>query len=385
MDISSLKINLQKEEQMFIHRKIDEIFDTDCGWTNAKIVQEFETEFRKIVDSDYCIGVSTGSTALESLMIAIGSSENSLMYIPTLTAPPTVLSALHNNSKVVLVDSDLNNFCMDINDLERKIAKYGKGENGTSCVIPVYIGGIMPDNVEDIVLLAHSKGMKVIEDCAHAHGSSIHGVSAGCFGDGGIYSFFLTKTMTSGEGGVVVTNSDEINKKIRMIRNYGKDSKGRHVIKGSSWRMNEFTAAVALQQCYSYKSNISERRRIAKLYDNAFQNNEYLRCVNVKGECGYYKYILTMREGADFDRIGFGKYLKDNFNINLPAPVYERLCHQEMYIRSAKNVLNVNDKFEKAEKIAKNHFCLPIYRGLTDSEIEYIISSIKECINQFVK
>lgn len=385
MNIRSLKINLQKEEQMFIHRKIDEIFDTDCGWTNARIVQEFETEFRKIVGSDYCIGVSTGSTALETLMIAMGSDENSLMYIPTLTAPPTVLSALHNNSKVVLVDSNPDNFCMDINDLERKIAKYGKGEAGTSCVIPVYIGGIMPDNIEDIVQLAHSKGMKVIEDCAHAHGSSIHGVSAGCFGDGGAYSFFLTKTMTSGEGGVVVTGSDEIYEKIRMIRNYGKDSKGRHVIKGSSWRMNEFTAAVALQQCYSYDSNISERRRIAKLYDNAFQNNEYLRCVDVKGECGYYKYILNVREGLDFDRAEFVEYLMEKCGINLPAPVYERLCHQEIYIRSAKNVLNANDGFEKAEKIASHHFCLPIYRGLNDDEIEYIISSVEKCINQFVK
>lgn len=383
MSICSLKINLTDEEKKFIHQKIDEVFCTDCGWTNAKIVSEFENQFKKTVGTDYCIGVSTGSTALESLMIAMGYDENSVMFIPTLTAPPTVLSAMHNKSKIVLVDCDINTFCMDIDDLEQKLKKYAK--NGNGCVIPVYIGGIVPDNIEDIVELAHSYGLKVIEDCAHAHGSSVHGKPAGSIADAGAFSFFLTKTLTSGEGGAVVTNSKEIDEKVRMIRNYGKDLTGKHVIKGSSWRMNEFTAAVALQQCISYESIISARREIAKEYDNNFSCCEYLETVLVSGESGYYKYMLKVKSNLEFDREGFTKWMKANKGIELPAPVYERLCHQEPYIQSSYDVININDSFPNAEKLAKSHFCLPIYRGLGSEERLYIVDSVKEGIPLFVK
>lgn len=374
MQIDALQIKISDEDKDFIVNKIKSILDSNIAWTNATIVKEFEREFRKRYISKNSIAISTGSTAIEASIIAL-NRENTIVYTQALTAPPTVLSALSAKCKVVLVDSQKDDFGMDINDLKRKILKYGS--NGV--IIPVHIGGIISKNILDVVEIGKEFDMPIIEDCAHAHGSSIFGKRAGTFGDIGTFSYFLTKTLTSGEGGIVITDNDELASKIKMIRNYGKDNAGDHVIRGSSWRMNEFTAAVALNQTNNEEKIIAEKLRLAKIYDKRLSDSKYYNIV--RGECnsGYYKYIIVPKNYKTFNYKNINDKLKKLYNINLPARVYEKLSNEEPYLKDNENVLNRFDNFEVAKFLSQNHICLPIYLGMTDNQVNYICDSLESC------
>lgn len=370
--INSLEININKEEKEFILERIEKILDSKINWTNSTNVLEFEETMKKITGSNYAIATLTGSTAIEASLIALGIQEGSVVYTQTLTAPPTVLSALSVGAIVVFVDSDKENFGMSLEDLKEKIDEYGT--NG--CVIPVHIGGYISKNIKDIVEYSHKMGMPVIEDCAHAHGSMIFDKYAGTFGDVGTFSFFLTKTLTSGEGGIIITNNAEIDRKLRMIRNYGKDSDGYHVIKGSSWRMNEFTGVVALSQIRSHNKIILEKQRIAKKYDKLLENNKYFKSLTSQEINGYYKYIIINKSNIPISYLITS--MESKYNIKLPGLVYSHLCHEEPFIIGNNKVKGVMKYYKNATFLARNHLCLPIYMGLSEDSVEYII----DCLNR---
>lgn len=370
--INSLEININKEEKEFILERIEKILDSKINWTNSTNVLEFEETMKKITGSNYAIATSTGSTAIEASLIALGIQEGSVVYTQTLTAPPTVLSALSVGAIVVFVDSDKENFGMSLEDLKEKIDEYVT--NG--CVIPVHIGGYISKNIKDIVEYSHKMGMPVIEDCAHAHGSMIFDKYAGTFGDVGTFSFFLTKTLTSGEGGIIITNNAEIDRKLRMIRNYGKDSDGYHVIKGSSWRMNEFTGVVALSQIRSHNKIILEKQRIAKKYDKLLENNKYFKSLTSQEINGYYKYIIINKSNIPISYLITS--MESKYNIKLPGLVYSHLCHEEPFIIGNNKVKGVMKYYKNATFLARNHLCLPIYMGLSEDSVEYII----DCLNR---
>lgn len=279
---------------------------------------------------------------------------------------------------MVYVDCNNEDFGMDPVDLEEKIKQFGS--NGF--IIPVHIGGLISRKIYDIVEVGMKYKMPVIEDCAHAHGSVLDGKHAGTFGDVGTFSFFLTKTLTSGEGGLLVTNNEEIYSKARMIRNYGKDASGLHVIHGSSWRMNEFTAAITLTQLRHQSQIVSEKKHIASFYDGYFSktsNGNELYTIYNNGEMnGYYKYILGVNSNVNLGRIE--KEIKEKFNIYLPARVYDRLCNEEPFLINHERILNTKEEFTTAGYLKEHHLCLPIYRGLSTTEVEFICDSIHKTI-----
>ncbi|HBI3767426.1 TPA: aminotransferase class I/II-fold pyridoxal phosphate-dependent enzyme [Enterococcus faecalis] len=375
MRVEALKVKSTQNEVKQILEYMENTLESEIQWTNSVRVQEFENEVKTKYGVKNASAVATGSVALEASLIALGVDSDSIVYCPVLTAPPTILSSLSTGAKVVYVDALIDDFGMDPKDLEKKIQKYGT--NGV--IIPVHIGGLISEQIYEILEIGKKYNMPVIEDCAHAHGSELDNKPAGTFGDIGTFSYFLTKTLTSGEGGMILTNNDDIDNKVRSIRNYGKNKTGQHVIKGSSWRMNEFTAAVALVQTQSQESIVMTKNNIAKIYDNFFETSDLFKIYSMSGINGYYKYILGINKKTDLKKIE--TLLNEKYGVQLPARVYENLCTEEPYLETHSNVMNSKESFDNAVYLKNHHLCLPIYRGLNSEEIIYVC----ECVSKVVK
>lgn len=375
-NIPALKISMEQKECDDILESIRSILYSDIKWTNSTYVALAEEKFSSMLHIPYCAMTSTGSSAIEAVLISL-DVEDTCIFAPVLTAPATIYSCLNCNSDIVLVDSDVNNFSINILDLEEKIKTYYVGKySKKGAIIVVHVGGIITSYIEEIRRLADEYDLYLIEDCAHAHGSKYNEKSAGFWGIAATYSFFLTKTITSGEGGAVVSKDKGIIDKIKEIRNYGKSPEGRHIIKGSSWRMNEFTAAVLYNRLKNYNPDI--RNHIVAKYNNALVDSPYFRPINLPeySVSGYYKYIVYLKNETTINIDNLKRQLKDN-GIELPARVFEIITVEEPYLNTHNLIINANADFSNARFLSQNHICLPIYEQLTDFEIEYIVDMLQ--------
>lgn len=372
-EIEALQVNISEEGKKFILERIENVIDSKTAWTDDRYVKAFESEFGLFENATYTVGVSTGLAALEAIIYAMDlSNKGYIAYVPTLTAPPTVIACLQTGMRVVFVDCDKKDLGMDVEDLREKIKRYPT-EKGV--VIPVHIGGIISSNINEIVDIAHNHGIKVIEDCAHAHGAEFEGIKAGLRGDAGAFSFFMTKVLMSGEGGAIVTKDKALYEKCKIVRNYGKVN-GLYQYQGSNWRMSEFNAVTALWQATYANDIISQRRHIAKVYDELLKSNEYFHPIKVdtRGKSSYYKYIVMLNE--DIDRELLKQKMKESYKVTLSGETYKRCCHEELVFRNDQRILNLEDEFPNSEYIADYQICLPIYPGLEGDQLRYITDSL---------
>lgn len=379
-EISALKMKVNKNEMNAITDAVSEVLKSGIKWTNSNYCRLCERKISEIWKIPYCAMTSSGSSAIESVLISL-NIEESCIFVPVLTAPATIYSCLNAKSDIVLVDANREDYSLDLYDLENKIKKYYVGRYKVKgAIIVVHIGGIITPNIEKLKKLATKYNLYLIEDCAHAHGSELKGLMAGSWGDAATYSFFLTKTISSGEGGAVLSYNRSIIEDIRKIINYGKDEQGKHVFKGSSWRMNEFTAAVLINRLMSYNHSIRENQ--AKLYSKLLCDSI---CFNVfkvpnNSKSGYYKFIVKVPEY--FNYMDFLYYMKEK-GISLPAKVFNTLTIEEPYLSKQKSILNKCDEFKNAKSIINTHICLPIYESLTEEDIHYICICMKEYENMY--
>lgn len=368
-EVSALKISVDKKEIDNINIAVKEILNSDINWTNSKYVRACENEFSQLTGISYCTMTSTGSSAIEAALISL-NIEDTVIFVPVLTAPATIYSCLNSHSQLVMVDANPLDYSLDIEDLEDKIKRYYIGKcNKRGAVIVVHVGGIISSNMDKLRDLTDKYGLYLIEDCAHAHGSVLDGKSAGSWGKVATYSFFLTKTITAGEGGAVLSYDLNLIDRIRQIINYGKDNNGKHIFKGSSWRMNEFSAAVLLNQIKSYNPSI--RRSKVALYNMLLSKIDEFTPLYLPEKCrsGYYKYIVKVQQ--DFNYNQFKDFMKNN-GVTLPAKVFDRITVKEPYFENNSSIINRKDHFPNAQMITESHICLPIYESLSDSEVEYI-------------
>lgn len=372
-----LQIPFDTEDMQFIHDGIDDITSSGMlssgSWTGR-----FEEMLAEFTGARHCVAVNSGTAALEVILRAL-RVQGASVIVPTNTFLATALAAVHAGNRVIFADSDPQTLSLDVADVERRI------EPDTKAVILVHIGGIISPAWEDLKRLCDDRGIYLIEDCAHAHGCEIEGRAAGTLGVAGAFSFFPTKVMTTGEGGAIVTNDEELALKSKMIRNQGKDpSMGGQISElGHNFRISEFTALLGVQQMRKADRIVDERRKIASFYDSALVNVEGVRPVRPFGPSGYYKYVAYLADGIDRDAVK--AMMKSEYGVSLTGEVYADLCHNEPlwetydYDGSLRNGDDNGDRqqgFPGAEQISQRHICLPVYPGLSQEQLNHVVDSL---------
>lgn len=253
------KPSITEVEKAYVMKCLDE------GWISSKgrFIEQFENEFREYVGSKHAVSVSNGTTALHTALLALGIGPGDEVLIPTLTYIASANAVTYTGAKPVFIDSDRHTWNIDPNKLQEAIT------SKTKAIMAVHLYGL-PCDMAAINMIARMNGLYVIEDCAEAIGSKINGQHVGTFGDVSSFSFYGNKTITTGEGGMVVTNNEEIAKKASKIKGQGlsEDREYYHDMIGYNYRMTNICAAIGCAQMQNIEKTISDKLEIAYRYKN---------------------------------------------------------------------------------------------------------------------
>ena len=221
----------------------------------GKWVKEFEKRFKLIQGCSHAIATTSGTSSIEIALKALDVRSKDVI-VPTNTFFATAVAVKNAGGNVVLVDCNKEDFSMCLEALESKITP------NTAAVITVHIGGIISSNIYDVLRVCGLNNLPLVEDAAHAHGSKLRGIHAGSFGTLGCFSFFPTKCMTTGEGGMVTTNDEELSKKVRSLKNFGRDYEDIGICsheQGGNAKINEFTGLLGSLECDRLQARLKKR------------------------------------------------------------------------------------------------------------------------------
>jgi perosamine synthetase len=339
--------------------------------TLGPIGRELEAAFAKRHGAQYAVAVSSGTGALEIILRSLGV-EGREVIVPANTFFATAAAAVHAGARVVFVDCDPETMAFDLADVRAHLRPE------TAAVIAVHIGGLISPALPALAELCHDRGVHLVEDAAHAHGSTLGGRSAGTFGIAGAFSFYPTKVMAGGEGGIIVTDDEAIVEAAHTYRDQGKGSflANFHTRLGANWRMSEPHAAIVQSQLARLDEFIAARQSLAKRYDAA-ADDLGLRPLRIPADahCNYYKYIAFLPEGVD--RAALKQLMRDRFDIGLSGEVYDTPLHrQPVFAAFADRAL------PGAEFIGARHICLPLYPSLSESDADYVVESLGTALDE---
>lgn len=239
------------------------------GWVSSKgrFIEEFEENFANYIGARYAIATSNGTAALHLALAALGIGRKDEVIIPTLTFASVANAVIYTGSKPVPIDSHPEYWCINPEKIENKIGKR------TKAIIPVHLYG-HPCDMEIIMKIAKDHNLYVIEDCAEAHGAQYKGKKVGSFGDIACFSFYGNKIITTGEGGICVTNDEELAKKMRTLRDHGMscEKKYWHEVVGFNYRMTNLQAALGVAQLEKIDQFLRRKRRIAETYNSLLKD-----------------------------------------------------------------------------------------------------------------
>jgi perosamine synthetase len=304
-----------------LHALIDEVLDSG-RWSEAGMNERFEAAWEAYHDAP-AVAVSswTGGT-MAALQFAGVRGETVLCPSNTFMATP--LAALNAGADVQFVDCNREDLCMSFADFEAKASKYKP-----RAAFLVHIGGHIAFEVEQIAEYCRSEGIFLIEDCAHAHGAAWNGRRAGVFGDVGVYSLYATKTISTGEGGVLISRRPEVVEHARAFRNYGKPS---YDVQGLNFRMSEFTAALGLVQIERLEEIVAWKNAVARSELDPVHPSR-----------------LELPEGMIS---GLYKYIVFDWLERSTGRVYDEPCHR---------ILGHPVELPNCDWVASNHSCVPLY------------------------
>lgn len=336
----------------------------NSGWyVMGKELKSFEKSFADFIGRKYCYGVGNGLDALKIAVMALGIGDGDEVIVQANTFIATALAISDCKATPVFVDSDAF-FGIDSSKIEAAIT------SRTRAIMVVHLYG-QPCDMDEIMRIAKNHNLFVIEDCAQAHGALYKGKKVGSFGDVGCFSFYPTKPVGAfGDAGAVLVDDDNLAQKIEMIRNYGSRIKYKHEIIGVNSRLDEIQAAILGVSLKHVNEGNEERRRIAQKYKDGIKNCR-IQVMDERADV-YHVYHIFPITCSERDR--FMKYLSDNgisAGVHYPIPCHLAECYKYLGYK--------NNTFANAENYAKTLVSLPIYVGLKDEEVNYVI----EVINNF--
>ena len=325
--------------------------------------ESFEKAFAEYCDSKYCVGVGNGLDALMLALKALGVGEGDEVIVPSNTYIATALAVTYVGATPVFVEPDIRTFNIDPSIIEDAITEK------TKAIMPVHLYG-QPCDMDPILAIAKKHKLYVIEDCAQAHGATYKGKVIGSFGDAAGFSFYPGKNLGAlGDAGATVTNDKEIADKIRALGNYGSDYKYHHIYKGNNSRLDEMQAAFLAAKLPHLNKMNEERRRIAQMYMDGIKNPEVILPF-VPEDMVPVWHIFGVRCKR---RDELEKFLNDagiGTNKHYPIPMHMQECYKDLGFKE--------DNFPIAEEISATELSLPMYYGMTNEEVQYVIEKVNE-------
>ena len=365
--------------------EIDEVVDSlRSGWlgTGPKVAR-FEEMFKAYKGSRHAVAVNSCTAALHLSMLAVGIGPGDEVLVPAMTFASTANAVIHTGGRPVFVDCERDTMNIDPDDIRRKIT------DRTRAILPVHFAG-RPCNMEAIMDIAQANDLRVIEDCAHAVEAEYHGRKAGAFGDLGCFSFYVTKNIITGEGGMVITDNDEYAERIKVCALHGMskdawkrlgDEGFKHyqvIYAGFKYNMMDIQAALGIHQLPRAESYRERRKEIWARYDQAFEDLPVFlpHAVEPDTKHAYHLYTLLLDlEGIDMTR---DQFLDEMTRRNIGVGVHYIALHLHPFY--CQNYGYRKGEFPNAEWISERTVSIPLSAKLSDEDVEDVTQAVRETL-----
>lgn len=351
---------MEKELDKEIRGAFERVFEKSW-YIEGEEDKHFEEAFAKYCGTNYCVGCGNGLDALMLALKALGIKEGDEVIVPSNTYIATALAVTYVGATPVFAEPCIETYNIDPAKLEAAIT------DKTRAVMPVHLYG-QPCDMDPIMDIAKKHKLFVVEDCAQAHGATYKGKRVGTFGDAAGFSFYPGKNLGAlGDAGAVITNSKELADKIRALSNYGSDYKYHHIYQGHNSRLDEMQAAFLSAKLPILDKMNEDRRRIAGRYLSEIKNDALTLPYVIKEAVPVW-HIFAVRTD---DRATLEAYLSEHgisTNKHYPIPIHLQECYRDLNIKEG--LLPI------AEEISKKELSLPMYYGMTDEEIDYVVTTI---------
>jgi len=348
-----------------VDKKIGEVLESG-RFILGNNVEAFEDEFARYCGVKYAVGVASGTDALTLSLKALGLSDGDEVITVPNTFIATVDAISYSRATPIFVDIEPETYTMKVSDIKQKITKR------TKAILPVHLYG-HPVDMDPLLEIAEQNNLYVVEDACQAHGAKYKSKKVGSLGDCACFSFYPSKNLGAcGDGGIVVTNEEEIAERIRILRDYGQKRKYEHVIIGYNSRLDEVQAAVLRVKLRYLDKWIEERRRNARKYNELLSeiHNITLPMEKSYAKHAYHLYVIRTRYRDEMQ-----KWLSSNgisTLIHYPIPVHFQKAYSHLGI--GKN------SFPMTEECSGDVLSLPMFPELTEDEIRFVSQSIKEFV-----
>ncbi len=356
-------INLPKigEEEVQAVVKVLRSGMLTSGLGAGPAVTEFEKGFAKMAGAKHAVAVNTGTAALHAALMAVGVKQGDEVILPSFTFVATAEAVALTGAKPVFADIDPKTYNLSPQTVEKALTKK------TKAILPVDLYGYSAD-MKPLREIADKHGLALVEDAAQAHGLTYEGKPAGAFADAACWSMYASKNIMTGEGGVVTTNSDQIDETLRMIRTHGEKAKYSSLILGTNYRMSEIQAAIGNVQLTRLDGFVAKRRQNAQTLTKLLEKNNKLTLPYESKDRlhSWYLYTARLKDGAEEERNTLMAELK-NKGIGAEA-YYVNPVHQMPFYRENFG----SAKLPQTDNAAKQVFSLPIHPGVTEEQARFI-------------
>ena len=347
----------------------------DTGWISSEgpFVKEFENRMSKSAGRKYGVAVANGTAALEVAAMAVGIGEGDEVIMPTFTIISCAMAVTKLGGIPVLVDSDIHTWNMNVEEIERKITKR------TKAIMMVHLYGL-PADVDKIMELAKKYDLKVIEDAAEMHGQTYQGRPCGSFGDISVFSFYPNKHITTGEGGMVVTDSEELAERCRSLRNlcFRKDVRYVHDEISDNYRFTNLQAAVGLAQIERLEEFVERKRNMGRFYTERLQDLPGIILPLEKTDSAeniYWVYGIVLERESEVSNQEIQKMLAEE---GIGSRTFFWCMHEQpVYQRQG---LFAGERYEGAEYLARKGFYIPSGLALTKEQMEEVADKVRKVI-----
>ncbi|EOS52066.1 hypothetical protein C809_00825 [Lachnospiraceae bacterium MD335] len=348
----------------------------DTGWISSEgpFVKEFEQKMSATVDRAYGIAVSNGTAALEVAVQASGIGEGDEVIMPAFTIISCAMAVTKVGAVPVLIDSDLHTWNMCVDEIEAKITPR------TKAIMIVHLYGL-PVEVDRVLALAKKYSLKVIEDAAEMHGQTYKGKPCGSFGDISTFSFYPNKHITTGEGGMLVTDDDELAQRCRLLRNlcFRKDVRYVHDEISDNYRFTNLQAAVGLAQLERLEEFVERKRAMGRYYTEKLRNIQGLMLPIEKMEYAdniYWVYGIVLDSEIQADNITMQKLLAKE---GIGSRTFFWCMHEQPIYQ--KQGLFLNEAYPNAEYLARKGFYIPSGLALTEKQMDKVVTGLLKVMN----